>query len=272
MLARVQEKRGRSFGRVGAVVAAAALVLAGALAAVGVSAAMRAWPVRCDVAHPGACTRVLFVGNSYTYVNDLPTVFARLAAAGGHPVETAMSAPGGATLADHLASADTMGLIRGSHPDVVVLQEQSVTPVTPYGRAGMEQAAAGLVAAIRSAGGTPLLFETWGHRDGWPSGGVPDYGSMQAEIDASYAAVGADLRIAVAPAGIAWLGVASHDPEVGLWADDGSHPAVAGTYLAACVLYGAVFRQSPVGLAETGGLDAGTAGVLQRAAAGAAGF
>jgi hypothetical protein len=39
--------------------------------------------------------RVLFIGNSYTYFNDLPTIFRKLAAAGGHRVDTRMVAPGG---------------------------------------------------------------------------------------------------------------------------------------------------------------------------------
>ena len=54
-----------------------------------------------------SCVRILFVGNSYTYMNDLPDMFARLARAGGHTVETGMAAPGGWTLFAHARSAET---------------------------------------------------------------------------------------------------------------------------------------------------------------------
>ena len=54
-----------------------------------------------------SCLRILFIGNSYTYVNDLPATFAQLARAGGHAVGTDSLASGGATLTDHLADAAT---------------------------------------------------------------------------------------------------------------------------------------------------------------------
>jgi hypothetical protein len=57
------------------------------------------------------CLRILFIGNSYTYVNDLPNLFTGLAFSGGHPVETAMSAEGGWTFADHLNSTQTIQTI-----------------------------------------------------------------------------------------------------------------------------------------------------------------
>ncbi len=48
-----------------------------------------------------ACTRVLFIGNSYTYVNDMPMVFADLAESDGRQGDVGMLAGGGASLADH---------------------------------------------------------------------------------------------------------------------------------------------------------------------------
>ena len=61
----------------------------------------------CD---PGIskCTRIFFVGNSYTSVNDLPTMFANLAWSGGHRVETGVRAPGGWTLGDHDRAPDVL--------------------------------------------------------------------------------------------------------------------------------------------------------------------
>jgi hypothetical protein len=47
-------------------------------------------------------TRILFIGNSYTYVNNLPKTFARIAKSGGHRVVTAVSAEAGWALSDHV--------------------------------------------------------------------------------------------------------------------------------------------------------------------------
>src|SRR5208283_2849446 len=75
-----------------------------------------------------SCTRVLFIGNSYTYVNDLPTTFMNLARAGGHKIEVGMSAQGGWMLADHVKSSDTIAKISSEKWNFVVLQEQSEVP------------------------------------------------------------------------------------------------------------------------------------------------
>ncbi len=215
-----------------------------------------------------SCRRILFIGNSYTYVNDLPGTLASLARSGGHAVQTDSLATGGATLADHLADAATAPELDSLKWDFVVLQEQSEVPSIEASRQyTMYPAVRTLVDMIRRRAETPILFMTWAHRDGLPDNGMPDYESMQQSIDRGYLAIAAELLAPVAPVGIAWFVVRRQDPDIGLWQDDGSHPSTAGTYLAACVFYAAVFRQSPEGLAYTDGLSSDTASILQKAAA-----
>ena len=79
----------------------------------------------CDNPSSAACTRVLFIGNSYTFVNDLPTMFATLASSGGHSVETGMVAEGGATFAEHATSADTAAKLASARWSIVVLQNRA---------------------------------------------------------------------------------------------------------------------------------------------------
>ncbi len=130
------------------------------------------------------CTRVLFVGNSYTYVNDLPAMFATLATSGGHSVET--------------------GMLASARWGVVVLQEQSEIPSINLLRQGeMYPAARRLVRMIRDAGARPIFFLTWAHRDGWPAYGMADYSSMQSAIDDAYLAIAGTQNAGVAPVGYA---------------------------------------------------------------------
>ena len=216
----------------------------------------------------GPCTRVLFIGNSYTFVNDLPTMFADLAGAGGHRVETGMIAPGGWTLANHVGSSDTLDKIKSSNWNYVVLQEQSEIPSIQQSRTQqMYPAARTLVSNIRNIGATPIFFETRAHRDGWPENGLPNYESMQFQIDNGYLGIAQELNVAVAPVGFAWLTVRRQNPQLDLWQDDGSHPTGQGTYLAACVFYSVIFQQSPSGLTFTAQLPAETAQSLQKIAA-----
>src|SRR5262245_21382149 len=72
--------------------------------------------------------RVLFVGNSYTSVNDLPRMFAALAASGGRNVVTMMQAPGGELLQGHANDPHALAMLDQRGWDFVVLQEQSQVP------------------------------------------------------------------------------------------------------------------------------------------------
>ena len=223
----------------------------------------------CDRAGDSAtCTRVLFIGNSYTYVNDLPTMFATLAASGGHSVQTGMVAEGGATLADHAASADTATALSSKRWSFVVLQDQSQMPSVAASRQSeMYPAARQLVAMVRGAGAEPVFFLTWAHEDGWPEAGMPDYSSMQTAIDDGYLGIAQEQSAGVAPVGYAWWTLLYQEPAAELWQDDGTHPTPEGTYLAACVFYATIFGQSPAGLGYRAGLPHDEAETLQEVAA-----
>jgi hypothetical protein len=214
------------------------------------------------------CTRVLFIGNSYTLANDLPAMFAKLAKSGGRRVETGMTADGGLTLADDAASPPTTSMLTSARWGVVVLQEQSQIPSVNASRQGqMYPAARQLVGMIDDAGAMPMLFLTWARRDGWPENGMASYARMQSAIDDGYLTIAREQHVAVAPVGFAWSRAVDQDAGSGLWQDDGSHPAAKGTYLAACVFYASIFRQSPLGLTYYAGLTGDEATQLQRIAA-----
>lgn len=211
---------------------------------------------------------VLFVGNSYTYVNDLPGTFQRLAASAGRTVVVEAVVSGGAKLFQHARSPEALARIAEGRWGYVVLQEQSQNPSLERLRtAEMYPAARTLVAQVRRAGETPIFYMTWGHRGGDRRLGFSDYASMQQAITDGYLGIARELGVAVAPVGAAWRETLAERPALNLWRDDGSHPSPAGTYLAACVLYATLFRQSPEGLAAPAGMPREDAAALQRVAA-----
>lgn len=210
---------------------------------------------------------MLFFGNSYTYVNDLPSVLEHLAASAGKRIETGQRTPGGETLAGHAATGDARKLLRTKTWNVVVLQDQSQAPAVESGRhTEMYPAATTLAREARAVHALPLFFLTWAHAAGWPEQGLLTYAQMQSAIDVGYLTIAHLLKAPIAPVGVAWSTALQSRPRLGLWADDGSHPAIAGTYLAACVLYAAIFRTTPEGIAYHDGLSANVASRLQRVA------
>ena len=72
---------------------------------------------------------ILFLGNSYTAVNNLPQMFADVAGSAGHTAITDFNAPGGYTLQGHSTNATSLSKITSGGWDFVVLQEQSQHPL-----------------------------------------------------------------------------------------------------------------------------------------------
>ena len=225
------------------------------------------WLIAGCGAPPTPSARLLFIGNSYTYENDLPHLFAALAQAGGRPVTVDMVAVGGATLAQHLTTPDASARITAQPWDFVVLQEQSLLPAFAQRRTTeMYPAVRTLVQLVRKAGAQPVLLLTWGRRDGFAEFGFRDYATMQDQLTKGYRTIADELGVAVAPAGEAWRRGVAQDAGLALWQTDGSHPSLLGSYLTACVLYVTVFSVSPVGLPAPRGISEVEARQLQHLA------
>lgn len=209
------------------------------------------------LAAPGVCAdqaprdhpvRILFIGNSYTYFNNLPELLTKLAKAGGQgEVQTKMLAPGGTRLKDHWETGPDRAELTATKWDYVVLQDQSTLGVT-YLFNGADRVTSDAVfrpyaekwaSAVRQAGAVPVFFVTWA-RKASPSD--------QAVLNFAYLWAARDTKSSAAPVGMAWADVRKHHPEIELFYRDGSHPSPAGSYLAACTLYRTIFHKSPIGL------------------------
>ena len=221
---------------------------------------------KCDGTQDISCTRVLFIGNSYTFVNDLPNTFAKLARSGGHKVEVGMSAQGGWTLTQHNESPDTLRLLNSAKWNFVILQEQSQIPSVEAARTqGMYPAARELVQKVKAISAAPVFFITWAHRNGFPENGM-DYETMQNQINYGSTHIAQELHAMVAPVGPAWSQVIKEHSDLSLWQEDGSHPTETGSYLAACVFYAVIFNENPVGLSYRAELPKETVKILQTVA------
>jgi GNAT superfamily N-acetyltransferase len=184
---------------------------------------------------------VLFLGNSYTYCNELNRMLEAFAGTRRDvpAVRTWRITPGGWSLKWHWENTGARDLLRPGGPrlDYVVLQDNSMGPIedpegfTKYGRL--------LCDRVRRVGARPVLFVTWARQT------MP---AMQATVTEAYTALARAGGAFVAPVGEAWRRALRRRPQLVLHTADHSHPNPAGSYLAACVFFGALLRANPAGL------------------------
>lgn len=186
---------------------------------------------------------VLFIGNSYTYVNDMPSILEQISANNSESIHSTMAVAGGATLEMHWNNPQTRSLLRSRKWDVAVLQEQSMQPIG--NPASFSQYAGLLANEARSSGAKVMLYMTWA-REGSPE--------QQDDLTNAYRSVAANSCCRVAPVGEAWRIVRDRRSDIALFADDGSHPSPAGSYLTACVFYAAITGKTPVGISPLDGM------------------
>lgn len=200
--------------------------------------------------------RVLFIGNSFTARNDVPGTIARLAASRGKRLEHELISAGGASLRRHWNAGAALAAIRRAPREVVVLQEQSTLPVKNAGR--MHENVRLFTDAIAESGARPALYMTWARRH------APE---TQQAITEAYSAIARETGALLVPVGAAWEQLAAAGMASLLYDRDGSHPAPAGSYLAACVFVAVLFGEDPRGLPAPPELDPDAVGRLQEAAA-----
>ena len=194
----------------------------------------------------GGSGGVLFIGNSLTYANDLPEMVRALALASGDTLRVGMVANPDWSLEDHWNAGAARSTIRGRW-DVVVLQQGPSS--LPESRTLLIDYTRRFAGEIRAAGAEPALYAVW------PS--VSRLGDFDRASE-SYRLAAEDVNGILLPAGEAWRAAWRVDPSLSLYAPDGLHPSMAGTYAAALVIYARLLHRSPVGAPSTLTLGGGT--------------
>ena len=184
--------------------------------------------------------RVLFVGNSLTYYNEMPWLAAQVAQSLGvkPPLRAHFSGAGGMTLRQQWERGRAVTAIREGKYDYVVLQPQSSEIVRTT--AETFRYARLLAKEIQQSGAKPMVFLTWAPRTG---------SFTQREYNEKYQKLGAELGAVVVPVGIAWQALLNQKIE--LFDGSGVHPNLAGSYLTACTFVAAIYGRSVRGAAHT---------------------
>ena len=210
---------------------------------------------------PSDTTRVLFIGNSYTYCNLYPMQVKELAWHEGHYLDCAVYTHGGYTMKQHLADKVSRETVELGGFDRAFLQDQSLSALR-IGTAHDENVAGELgkmMARVKEySPNVKCIYEmTWGRKNGndvtkskklqplvqaHPEF-FASYEAMQKVIIANATTMANELGVDLSPVGVAWEIVRRERPDIELYVRDGSHPSDAGSYLAAAVGYLTLFKE-----------------------------
>lgn len=218
--------------------------------------------------------RVLWVGNSFTYFNDLPAIVQQIAATQRVKLSCTRFLKGGERFSGHLNNPALHEALAAGGWDYVVLQEQSSAPAMSTAQVLREVYPDARMLDSLAQAGSPaarvIFYMTWGHKNGnrhpvpeYPP--VNSYETMQQRLITSYLEMAYDNDAWCAPVGMAWRRVRAERPDLVLYAQDCFHPALPGSYLAASVLFTTIF-QKPYQTDCTMGLAPEVAEYLQRVA------
>ena len=195
--------------------------------------------------------KILMLGNSLTYYNDLPEMLAERTGA-----EVIAHTRGGAHLSEHLdpeaeLGAKTLPALENETWDYVILQGFSSTPaystrsviedVYPYAHTldSLAKAHSPMVKVI--------YYMTWGHKNGnvrqttYPLD--DNFDLMQERLKISYLEMAHENDSWCAPVGMAWQELRHKYPEFELYQKDNFHPSVMGSYLAANVIFSTIYQK-----------------------------
>lgn len=227
----------------------------------------------CGTLHSQSNPNILFIGNSYTSTNNLPQMISNIATNMGDRITYSSNTPGGCTFMQH-CSNQSMSMIQQGTWDIVVLQEQSQLPSFPQWQVEQEcfPYAQRLVDSIRSnnPNAEPMFYMTWGRRNGdqdnaseFPVLGT--YEGMDSMLCERYTYMAETNNASLCPVGRVWRYLRTNNPDIELYASDGSHPSVAGTYAAACAFYVMFFHRDPDSITFNTTLDENKARIIRSA-------
>lgn len=211
---------------------------------------------------PTGGLRVLFIGNSLTGFNDLPSMVEAMGNSAGLDVSVTAMVVGGFALQDHWNQGDVLDTIRAGGPWDFVIMQQGPSGL-PASRVNLVEWAGRFGTEIRQVGAVPVMYMVW-----------PDGSRMTAfdSVSMSYRAAAIAAGGPVAPAGEAWTAAWSRRQSLALYGEDNFHPSELGSYLAALTISAVIFERPaesfPVRITVAGRtvvVDGATAAVLRAA-------
>jgi hypothetical protein len=197
-------------------------------------------------------THVLFVGNSYTYRNNMPKIFEEIAESKGEEISVSHITRGKYTFYLQSKRKKLYRALHNQDWDVIVLQGSSRDMLRDSVRfkrrtyPALDKMMGMIQKNQRNA--KVYFYMTWPYRKGDPKTkrfSNPD--SMLRAVAAGYNNLRNRYKVPVIPVGKVWRSYSITYPDANLYLKDNSHPSYEGSYLVACTMYSAIYGKSPLG-------------------------
>jgi PKD repeat protein len=205
-------------------------------------------------------TKVLFIGNSITYYNDMPQTFQAIANSMGDTTEVTVYAPGGTGFIDHVNDVNVYNHFKTGNWDYVVLQPGSnESPGYSEPIATTLQRAKQLNDSILYYNPCAKIvyyeisYGVWGNS----IADLIQYNETMDSINFNLTQLADSTQQCLAPAGEALKAAWNGNQNVMLWGGNGDiHPNAKGSYITACAFYATIFKKPSYGTQILGGLNA----------------
>jgi hypothetical protein len=176
--------------------------------------------------------KILFVGNSLTYSNDLPTLVQKIAKADGKKISVEMIARPNYALQDHWEEGKVQEVLSQNKFDYAIFQQGPSALLSS--RKNLVEYALKFSQLCKANKAQMSLYTVW------PSG---DRSFDFPNVIASYTMAADTTQALLLPAGLAWFRTLERRKDFPLYSSDGFHPTIHGSMLAAMVIYGKLFRK-----------------------------
>lgn len=215
--------------------------------------------------------RVLFLGNSYTGVNNLPQLIHDVALSAGDTLIFDSYTPGGYQLINHSIDVTSQNKIMAGGWHYVVIQGQSQEPIMANNQFSSGGAALYNLVKQYNPCAVTMPYMTWGRKNGDAANcaDFPEmctYQGMDTTIRRCYLNLTDFIKGEVSPVSVVWNYLRQNFPNIELYQPDESHPSAAGSYAAACCFYASIFKKDPTLITFNFGLNATDASNIRNAA------
>lgn len=215
--------------------------------------------------------KVLFLGNSYTGVNNLPQLVHDVALSAGDTLVFDSYTPGGYQLIDHSNDPISQNKIMSGGWDYVVIQGQSQEPIILTNQFNSGGSALFNLIKQYNPCAITMPYMTWGRKNGDASNCalfpvMCTYEGMDTTLRSRYLTLTNFMNSEVSPVSVVWSYLRQNYPGIELYQSDESHPSLEGSYAAACCFYAALFKKDPTLITFDFGLNATDASIIRNAA------
>ncbi|HRP02671.1 MAG TPA: hypothetical protein PLE30_08495 [Candidatus Kapabacteria bacterium] len=199
-------------------------------------------------------TKILFIGNSYTFTYSMPSILSEIISENGDKAMIETVAMGGYYLKNHLENPETIRKINKEKWDIVIIQEQSQLPALSDDIVKIESypylTSLDSLINLNDVCTKKYLYMTWGRKFGdstnctkFPK--LSTYEGMDRELRLRYLEYSNKIAANIVPVGLVWNYINSFYPDLELYSKDNSHPSQLGAITTAYTFYSFLFNKNP---------------------------